>query len=160
MSKVPAAKTLLLWDTRKAQAIADFVKSMFMRDLVPIEDLSTQNCLYEAWLEQISNSDFMYYPDTGDQYSHLDLRTQLLHNMAVNYEAYYPQVVMHLECPYKEWFLKQMNQDTPSDLVAVSGGICSRYIVLNISVHFTSSRSQEEQVPISMSDLIPASIPI
>ena len=80
--------------------------------------------------------------------------------MSVNYEAYYPQVVMHLECPYKEWFLKQMNQDTPSDLVTVSGGICSRYIVLNISVHFTSSRSQEEQVPRSMSDLIPASIPI
>ena len=48
MNKVPAAKTLLLGDTRKVQAIADFVKSMFMRDMVPIGDLSTQNCLYEA----------------------------------------------------------------------------------------------------------------
>ena len=35
-------------NTRKAQAISDFVKTMFMRDMVPVDDLSTQNCLYEA----------------------------------------------------------------------------------------------------------------
>ena len=41
MNKVQAAKTLLIGDTRKAQAICDFVKTMFMRDMVPITDLST-----------------------------------------------------------------------------------------------------------------------
>ena len=86
MNKVQAAKTLLIGDTRKAQAISDFVKTMFMRDMVPIADLSTQNCLYEAWLHQISNSDFMYNPDSGEPYSALDLRMQLLYNMAVDYE--------------------------------------------------------------------------
>ena len=86
MNKVPAAKTLLLGNTRQAQAISDFVKSMFMKDMVPIDDLSSQNCLYEAWLEQISNSDFMYHPDTGEQYSPLNLRTQFLYNMSVDYE--------------------------------------------------------------------------
>ena len=90
MNKVQAAKTLLLGDTRKAQAISDFVKTMFMRDMVPVDDLSTQNCLYEAWLQQISNSDFMYNPDYGEPYSPLDLRMQLLYNMSVDYELYYP----------------------------------------------------------------------
>ena len=54
MNKVPAAKTLLLRDTRKAQAIVDFVKSMFMRDLVPIGDLSTQNFLIRQISEEIA----------------------------------------------------------------------------------------------------------
>ena len=90
---------MLIGDTRKAQAISDFVETMFMRDTVPIADLSTR--LYEAWLHQITNSDFMYNPDSGEPYSALDLRMQLLYNMAVDYEQYYPQVKMHLEIPYK-----------------------------------------------------------
>ena len=121
MNKVQAAKTLLIRDTRKAQAICDFVKTMFMRDMVPITDLSTQNCLYEAWLHQISNSDFMYNPDSGEPYSPLDLRIQLLYNMAVDYENYYPQVKMHLEIPYKLWIMKQLSEQTPSDMMAVAG---------------------------------------
>ena len=52
MNNVSAAKTLLLRDTRKAQAIADFVRSMFMRNLVPIEDLSTQNFLIRQIREE------------------------------------------------------------------------------------------------------------
>ena len=92
-----------------------------MRDMVPITDLSTQNCLYEAWLHQISNSDFMYNPDSGEPYTPLDLRMQLLYNMAVDYENYYPQVKMHLEIPYKLWIMKQLSEQTPSDMVAVTG---------------------------------------
>ena len=71
-------------NTRKAQAISDFVETMFMRDMVSVDDLSTQNWLYEAWLEQITNSDFMYHPESGQQYSTLDLRIQLLYNMSVD----------------------------------------------------------------------------
>ena len=120
MNKVQAVKTLLLGDRRKAQAISDFVKTMFMRDIIPVDDLSTQNCLYEAWLQQISNSDFMYNPDSGESYSPLDLRMQLLYNMSVDYEQYYPQVKMHLEIPYKHWIMKQLSKHTPSDMVAVA----------------------------------------
>ena len=120
MNKVQAAKTLLIGDTRKAQAISDFVKTMFMRDMVPIADLSTQNCLYETWLDQISNSDFIYHPDSGEPYSAFDLRMQLLYNMAVDYEPYYQQVKMHLEIPYKLWIMKQLSEQTPSDMVAVA----------------------------------------
>ena len=52
-------------NTRKAQAISDFVETKFMRDMVSVDDLSTQNWLYEAWLEQITNSDFMYHPESN-----------------------------------------------------------------------------------------------
>ena len=120
MNKVPAAKTLLLGDTRKAQAICDFVKAMFMRDLVPVNDTTTQNCLYEAFLQQISNSDFMYNPESGEAYSPMDLRAQLLYLMATDYEEFYPKVQMHLETSYKKWLYEQMDEASPSDLVAVS----------------------------------------
>ena len=120
MNKVPAAKTLLLGDTRKAQAICDFVKAMFMRDLVPVNDTTTQNCLYEAFLQQISNSDFMYHPESGETYSPMDLRAQLLYVMATDYEEYYPKVQMHLETSYKKWLYEQMDEASPSDLVAVA----------------------------------------
>ena len=120
MNKVQAAKTSLIGDTRKAQVISDFVEMMFVRDVVPISDLSAQNCLYEAWLDQISNSDFMYHPDSGEPYSALDLRMQLLYNMAVDYEQYYKQVKMHLEIPYKLCIMKQLSEHTPSDMVAVA----------------------------------------
>ena len=63
MNKSPPAKSLLLGDTRKAQAIADYLKEIFrvwVLVLVPIEDTTTNNCLYDAWLTQISNVDYIY----------------------------------------------------------------------------------------------------
>ena len=78
MNKVSAAKILLLGDTRKAQAVFDFVKTMFLKDLKAIKDTTKENCLFEAWLSQVSNSNFIYSYDTGDQYSPSDLRKQLL----------------------------------------------------------------------------------
>ena len=63
----------------------------------------------------------MYNPDSGEPYSPLDLRMQLLYNMAVDYENYYPQVKMHLVIPYKLWIMKQLSEQTPSDMVAVAG---------------------------------------
>ena len=59
MNKVSAAKILLLGDTRKAQAVFDFVKTMFLKDLKPVKDTTKENCLFEAWLSLISNSDFI-----------------------------------------------------------------------------------------------------
>ena len=38
MNKVQAAKTLLIEDTRKAQAICDFVKTMFIRDVLHLTE--------------------------------------------------------------------------------------------------------------------------
>ena len=159
MNKVQAAKTLLLGDTRKAQAISDFVKTMFMRDMVPVDDLSTQNCLYEAWLEQISNSNFMYNPETGDQYSPLDLRIQLLYNMSVDYEQYYPQVKVHLEIPYKEWIIRQISEHTPSDMVAGAALRHMFQVSKNFRFFLPCFRHQEELFARLVS-LIPASIPI
>ena len=144
MNKVQAAKTLLIGDTRKAQAISDFVKTMFMRDMVPIADLSTQNCLYEAWLHQISNSDFMYNPDSGEPYSALDLRMQLLYNMAVDYEQYYQQVKMHLEIPYKLWIMRQLSEHTPSDMVAVAALRHMFQVSTHFKIFLSSFRHQEE----------------
>ena len=120
MNKVVSAKTLLLGDTRKAQAIADFVKTVFMKDLTPIKDTTKENCLFEAWLQQISNADFMYSNDTGDLYSPYDLRKQLLYNMAVDYKQYTSKVYMHLEKPYKAWCLEQLDEDCPSDMATIA----------------------------------------
>ena len=120
MNKVVSAKTLLLGDTRKAQAVADFVKTMFLKDLVPVKDTTKENCLYEAWLCQISNSDFIYSNDSGNLYCPLDLRKQLLYNMAVDYKLYTAKVYMHLEKPYKKWCLEQLDEDCPSDLATIA----------------------------------------
>ena len=136
-----------------------FFKTMFMRDMVPITDLSTQNCLYEAWLHQISNSDFMYNPDSGEPYSPLDLRMQLLYNMAVDHENYYPQVKMHLEIPYKLWIMKQISEQTPSDMVAVAGLRHMFQVSTNLKLFLLFFRPQED-VPWRLSSLIPAMIPI
>ena len=77
MNKSPPAKSLLLGDTRKAQAIADYLKEIFNRVLVPIEDTTANNCLYDAWLTQISNVDYVYNNETGERYCGVDLRNQL-----------------------------------------------------------------------------------
>ena len=120
MNKVSAAKILLLGDTRKAQAVFDFVKTMFLKDLKPIKDTTKENCLFEAWLPQVSNSDFMYSNDTGEQYSPADLRRQILYNMAVNYKEYTAKVYMHLEKAFKIWCQDQLSEDCPSDLATVA----------------------------------------
>ena len=120
MNKVAAAKILLLGDTRKAQAVFDCVKTMFLKDLKPIKDTTKENYLFEAWLSQVSNSDFIYSNDTGDQYSPSDLRRQLLYNMAVNYKEYTAKVYMHLEKPFKVWCEDQLSDDCPFDLATVA----------------------------------------
>ena len=121
MNKVSAAKILLLGDTRKAQAIYDFVRTIFMKELQPINDTTKENCLFESWLSQISNSDFTYSNDTGELYSPLDLRHQLIYNMAVDYKSYSAKVYMHLEKPYKLWCKEQLDEDCPSDLATIAG---------------------------------------
>ena len=120
MIKVSAAKILLLGDTKKAQAVFDFVKTMFLKDLKPIKDTTKENCLFEAWFSQGSNADFIYSNDTGDQYSASDLRKQLLYNMTVNYKESTAKVYMHLEKPFKVWCQDQVDEDCPSDLATVA----------------------------------------
>ena len=111
MNKVSAVKILLLGDTTKAQAVFD---------LKPVKDTTKENCLFEAWLSQISNSDFIYSNDTGEQYGPLDLRYQLLYNMVISYKDFSPKVYMHLEKPYKTWCVEQLDEDCPSDLATVA----------------------------------------
>ena len=142
-------------NTRKAQAISDFVKTMFMRDMVPVDDLSTQNCLYETWFEQITNSDFMYHPESGEQYSPLDLRIQLLYNMSVDY----PQVKMHLEIQYKEWIIRQLSEHTSSDMVAVAT-LRHMFQVSNNFQLFSPYFRHKEEVSLGLVSLISGSIPV
>ena len=111
---------------------------MFLKDLKPVKDTTKENCLFEAWLSQISNADFIYSNDTGEQYSPLDLRYQLLYNMATCYKDYTAKVYMDLEKPYKIWCLEKLDEDCPSDLATVaalrhvSGTIlsCFSYLIL------------------------------
>ena len=116
------AKTLLMLDSRKASALADYVKQLFQRVLVPIEDLSTNNCLYEAVWSQISNKDYMFDTSSGEEYTPHSLRLQTVLHMAINYEFIYPQVEAYLEgCSFKEWLTNQTKPETFGDMASIVG---------------------------------------
>ena len=93
---------------------------MFLKDLRPVKDTTKENCLFEAWLSQISNSDFIYSNNTREHNGPLDLRYQLLYNMAVSYKDFSAEVYMHLEKPYKTWCIEQLDEDCPSNLATVA----------------------------------------
>ena len=114
----PSAKILLLTDNRKAKVLSSYIKETCQRKLVEIEDLTSNNCLYEAVLSQISNAEFIYSED-NTQYVPYNLRMQMLHYMATNHEVLLPLVRDYLDQKsFKEWMLDQCSPSEPADLIA------------------------------------------
>ena len=127
----PAAKALLLADERKACGIAKFVKDNVFRDLQPVNIQDTQNCCYEAVLQQVSNIEYVFNTETGERYNHSDFRRQVVFNMTVHADKIYPKLIQWnlLPTSYKVWLHQQLSDDTPSDEVTIIGIRC----LLNVS---------------------------
>ena len=127
----PAAKALLLADERKACGIAKFVKDNVFRDLQPVNIQDTQNCCYEAVLQQVSNIEYVFNTETGERYNHSDFRRQVVFNMTVHADEIYPKLMQWnlLPTSYKVWLHQQLSDDTPSDEVTIIGIRC----LLNVS---------------------------
>ena len=116
------AKALLTSDNRKAAFLVEGLRKKFGRDVVTIQDLSTNNCLYEAVLSQISNAEYTFHHESKRPYGPQDLRLQLLYSMSVDHANFYPKVAPFLDgvC-YRQWCIDQLDSEEPADLVAVAG---------------------------------------
>ena len=125
------AGPLLLADERKACGIAKFVKDNVFRDLQPVNIQDTQNCCYEAVLQQVSNIEYVFNTETGERYNHSDFRRQVVFNMTVHADEIYPKLMQWnlLPTSYKVWLHQQLSDDTPSDEVTIIGIRC----LLNVS---------------------------
>ena len=147
------AKILLLGDSRKAAAISQYTKEQFNRKLVSTEGFGNL-CLYSAALNQLSNSEYTFHPQSGEQFSPLDLKHAMLHFMGMNYELLYPVVAKHLEVSYKQWCLDHLQDNTPGDLVAVTS---LRYL-LNVSTIYICQEFRTAFIPSAISTGIPYGI--
>ena len=129
----PAAKALLMCDERKACGIAKFVKDTLYRDLQGVEIEDTQNCCFQAVLNQISNQEYMFNQETGEHYNHTYFRNQVIHNMVINCNLIYPKLIELnlLPTSYKMWLHQQLSDDVPADEVTIIG---IRYL-LNVSTN-------------------------
>ena len=63
------AQILIMNDERKATAIAHFVKATLNKDLKPIPNNEPNDCGYSAVLQQISNLEYTYNKETGDDFT-------------------------------------------------------------------------------------------
>ena len=126
-----AAKALLLADERKTCGIAKFVKDNVFRDLQAVDIPDTQNCCYEAVLQQVSNIEYVFNTETGQRYNHSDFRRQVVFNMTVHADEIYPKLIQWNVLPtfYKVWLHQQLSYDTPADEVIIIGIRC----LLNVS---------------------------
>ena len=122
----PAAKVLLLADERKACGIAKFAKDNVFRDLQAVDIQDTQNCCYEAVLQQVSNIEYVFNTETGERYNHSDFRRQVVFNMTVHVDEIYPKHMQWnlLPTSYKVWLHQQLSDDTPADEVTIIGIRC------------------------------------
>ena len=111
-------------------------------------------CLYSAALNQLSNSEYTFHPQSGEQFSPLDLKHAMLHFMGINYELLYPVVSKHLEVSYKQWCLDHLQDNTPGDLVAVTS---LRYL-LNVSTIYICLEFRTAFIPSAISTGIPYGI--
>lgn len=112
-----AAEVLLISNNSKANNIQYFVRDMFGRKLVPIKDLMSNNCLYEAVLNQISNSEYVI-DEQGRLFQANDLRLQAMYYSTKNYEDVYKAIKHYLSCSFKEWILRNIDSNKESDYAA------------------------------------------
>ena len=129
------AEALCLRDNRKASGIAHYIKTVLFRDLDTTKQSSdNRNCAYGSVLQQVSNKEYLYDPQTGQEFSDFDFRKQTIYHMAVNAESIYPLVQHHLDCPFKTWLKQQINPMADGDMCSLIG---IRHL-LNVSTTFYS----------------------
>ena len=127
----PAAKALNMVDEKKACGIANFVKETVFRELEPVTIDDTQNCAYQAALQQVSNLEYTYHTETGELYTATDFRNQVIFNMALHADELYPKLMdaSMLPTSYKAWLHNQLDTQQPGDEVSLFG----IRVLLNVS---------------------------
>ena len=116
------AEALCLRDNRKASGIAHYIKNILNREVDTSKQSSeNRNCAYGSVLSQISNRDYLFQTQTGAEYSDYDFRKQVVYHMATNHEAIYGLVNLHLDVPYKQWLLNQLDPMEDGDMVSLIG---------------------------------------
>ena len=113
------AKLLNITNNKKAKNVTKYILDTFDRTLVDTIDPDNANCLFKSVLVQLSNLRYMFKDTT--HYSPQNLRLQVVHFMAVNYEFMYPKVKHHISGNYKQWLLNMMDPQTDGDTAALIG---------------------------------------
>ena len=117
------AQILIMNDERKASAIAQFVKENLNKELQAVPNNGPNDCGYSVVLQQISNLEYTYNKETGDDFTPDDLRKHLIHFMVINCDSVFPEL-MRLNLPpssYKDWLYQQLDPETQIDETALLG---------------------------------------
>ena len=86
------------------------------RELVNTLDDSSNNCLFESVLCQISYRSYMFHPDDNSRlYSAYDLRLQAISYIAINYEEVFPAIKDYLNATLKKYLLNMIDCKTEGD---------------------------------------------
>ena len=117
-----AAQILIMSDERKAAAISNYVREMIHKELQAVPASNEQTCGFDAILQQISNTEYIYNKD-GEQYSADNLRVQMVYFMATYADLVYPEAtrLQVLPCAYKEWLLQQLDPQEQLDELGLLG---------------------------------------
>ena len=134
------AEALCLRDNRKASGIAHYIKTVLNRDIdTSKQSQDNRNCAYGCVLVQISNREYLFDPQTGQEFSDYDFRKQIVYHMAQNAEHIYGLVKIHLDVPYKTWLKEQLDPMADGDMCSLIG---IRHL-LNVSSTFFYKIVQE-----------------
>ena len=116
-----AAQILIMSDERKAAAISN-IREIIHKELQAVPASNEQTCGFDAILQQISNTEYIYNKD-GEQYSADNLRVQMIHFIATYADLVYPEAtrLQVLPCAYKQWLLQQLDPQEPLDELGLLG---------------------------------------
>ena len=105
-----ASQILIMSDERKAAAISNCVREIIHKELQAVPGSNEQTCGFDAILQQISNTEYIYSKD-GE------------HFMATYADLVYPEATrLHvLPCAYKQWLLQQLDPQEQLDELGLLG---------------------------------------
>ena len=126
------AEGLCMRDNRKASAIAHYCKTVMFRDIDCQKCSTSRSCAYSSVLKQISNKDYVFDPQTGEEYSDLDFRRQVVLHCAAKPEELYPLMKYNMDYSFKDFLKKQLNPNEDGDLAAI---LAMRHM-LNVSTPY------------------------
>ena len=117
------AQNLIMNDERKASGIANYAKTNLKKYLQAIPTSGPKDCDYSAVSQQISNIEYIFNQETGDDFTSDDLRKQLIYFMALNCDSVLPELMRLnlLPTSYKDWLFQQLVPETQIDETALLG---------------------------------------
>ena len=109
------AAILIMADNRKATSMAEFIKEKFDKQMVEVEDLETNNCLFESTLKQISNVKYITNMATGSSFKPQDLRLLCMYTAVTEAESVFPLVEPYLNVSYKKFIERNLDSNFETD---------------------------------------------